>query len=242
LKFDAAIFDLGGTLIIYENKYSWTELALLGCRNAAPVLKEISGVEIPPERIRSRLLQILDDTIQAHSQDLAEVDLSDIASVALADLGVEISDGLPARFIDSYYRPTTEQIALVSGAAELLSKVKGAGLKIGLVSNSIFPAKFHRDEMRRFGILDYFDFTIFSSEAMIRKPKKEIYLKALSLLKSESEKTVFIGDRLIEDVAGPQAVGMRAILKYNQRRDYSDPVEPYRIIHSLDQLERIILE
>ncbi len=242
MKFDTALFDLGGTLIIYENKHSWKELALLGCRNAAPVLKEISGAEIPPERIRSQLLRILDDAIQAHSQDLVEIDLFEIVSTALADLGVEISDGLPAKFIDSYYQPTTEQIALISGVVELLSKLKGAGLKIGLVSNSIFPAKFHRDEMRRFGILDYFDFTIFSSEVMIRKPKKEIYLKALSLLESESERTVFIGDRLIEDVAGPQAVGMRAILKFDERWDYSDPVKPYGIIHSLNELEKIILE
>ncbi len=242
MKFDAALFDLGGTLIIYENKHSWKELALLGCRNAAPVLKELSGAEIPAERIRSHLLQVLDDAIQAHSEDLAEIDLYEIISVVLSDLGVEISDGLPAKFVDSYYEPTTDQIILVPGAVELLSKLKDAGLKIGLISNSIFPAKFHRDEMRRFGILHYFDFTIFSSEVMIRKPNKEIYLKALSLAKSQSERTVFVGDRLLEDVAGPQAVGMKAILKFDERRDYSDPAEPYRTVHGLDELGKIILE
>lgn len=242
MKFDAVLFDLGGTLIIYENKYSWKELALRGCRNAAPVLKKLSGAEIPPEKIKSRLLQVLDDTIRAHSEDLAEVDLLEIISVVLSDLGVEISDGLPAKFVNSYYQPTTDQIALVPGAVELLSELKDAGLKIGLISNSIFPAKFHRDEMQRFGILDHFDFTIFSSEVMIRKPNKEIYLKALSLTESQSERTVFVGDRLIEDVAGPQAVGMKAILKFDARRDYSEPVEPYRTVHSLDDLGEIILE
>ncbi len=242
MKFDAVLFDLGGTLIIYENKHSWKELALLGCRNAAPVLERLSGAKIPPERIRSRLLQALDDAIQAHSEDLAEIDFFEIISVVLSDLGVEISDGLPAKFVDSYYEPTTDQITLVPGAVELLSKLKDAGLKIGLISNSIFPAKFHRDEMRRFGILDHFDFTIFSSEVMIRKPNKEIYLKALSLTKSQSERTVFVGDRLIEDVAGPQAVGMKAILKFDERRDYSDPIEPYRTVHDLDELGKIILE
>lgn len=242
MKFDAVLFDLGGTLIIYENKHSWKELALLGCRNAAPVLERLSGAKIPPERIRSRLLQALDDAILAHSEDLAEIDFFEIISVVLSDLGVEISDGLPAKFVDSYYEPTTEQITLVPGAVELLSKLKDAGLKIGLISNSIFPAKFHRDEMRRFGILDHFDFTIFSSEVMIRKPNKEIYLKALSLTKSQSERTVFVGDRLIEDVAGPQAVGIKAILKFDERRDYSDPVEPYRTVHSLRELGKIILE
>lgn len=242
MKFDAVLFDLGGTLIIYENKYSWKELALLGCRNAAPVLERLSGAKIPPERIRSRLLQVLDDAIRAHSEDLAEIDLFEIVSTVLASLGVEISDGLPAKFVDSYYQPTTDQIALVPGAVGLLSKLKNAGLEIGLISNSIFPAKFHRDEMRRFGILDQFDFTIFSSEVMIRKPNKEIYLKALSLTKSQSRRTVFVGDRLIEDVAGPQAVGIKAILKFDERRDYSDPVEPYRTVHSLHELGKIILE
>jgi FMN phosphatase YigB (HAD superfamily) len=77
---------------------------------------------------------------------------------------------------------------------------------------------------------------------MIRKPNKEIYLKALSLTKTQSERTVFVGDRLLEDVAGPQAVGMKAILKFDERRDYSDPIEPYRTVHSLDELGKIILE
>jgi HAD superfamily hydrolase (TIGR01509 family) len=241
VKFETALFDLGGTLIIYENKHSWKELALLGCRNAVPVVKEISGVEVAAEDLWGELLQTINDNLTEHAEDLAEIYIFDIIAGILGKFDIKITDGLPARFLDSYYRPTTEQIAPVPGAAGILDKLKKAGLKVGLISNSIFPPEFHRGEMKRFGILDYFDFTIFSSEVGIRKPKPEIYLRAMSLAGSAPEKTVFVGDRLPEDIAGPQSVGMKAVLKFHERRDYSESIRPFRTIHDLKELEEIVL-
>jgi putative hydrolase of the HAD superfamily len=241
VKFEAVLFDLGGTLIIYENKYTWKELALLGCRSAVPVVKEITGIEVAAKELWEELLRTIDWNLKEHADDLAEIRIYDIIASILGKFDIEVTDGLPARFLDSYYRPTTEQIALVPGAADILSRLKDAGLKIGLISNSIFPSDFHRGEMKRFGILDYFDFTIFSSEVGIRKPRKDIFMKALSLAGSSPRRTIFVGDRLVEDIAGPQSVGIRAILKFDNRRDYSEPIKPCRTIYDLKELEEMII-
>jgi putative hydrolase of the HAD superfamily len=144
--------------------------------------------------------------------------------------------------VDFYYRPTTEQILPEPGGVDILRKLKDRGMTVGLVSNSIFPARFHRREMERFGLLEFFDFTMFSSEQRIRKPNPEIYRRALAKAGSEPGSSVFIGDRMLEDVEGPQKAGMKAILKYVERRDYSLDARPMKTIIRLKELESILLE
>ncbi len=240
MKFDAVIFDLGSTLINYEN-HSWDELGILGCRNACPILNGLSNQLISPEILWKDFHYAVDKMFENHTEDLVEIDLYEITSGILAKLGITVADGLATRFVDAYYQPITGQTTLMPGADEILQKCRAAGLKIGLISNTIFPAAFHRAEMERFGILPFFDFTIFSSEFKFRKPKKEIFLKALDLAGSKPDTTVFVGDRLVEDIGGPQALGIKGILRFVEGRDYSAPITPYRTIYKLSELEKIIL-
>jgi HAD superfamily hydrolase (TIGR01549 family) len=239
LKFETIIFDLGSTLINYEN-HSWDELGILGCRNACPILNGLSNQLISPELLWNDFHYAIDKMFENHTEDLAEIDLYEVTSKILVKLGINVADGLATRFVEAYYQPITSQITLIPGAEEMLQKLKDSGLKIGLVSNTIFPAAFHRTEMKRFGILRFFDFTIFSSEFKFRKPKKEIFLKALELAGSQPENTVFVGDRLVEDIGGPQALGIRAVLVFAEGRDYSGQITPYRTIYKLSELEKII--
>lgn len=218
MKYEAVIFDLGSTLINYEN-HSWDELGRMGCAHAAPLIKGISNVEISPELLWSDFHDAIDQMFINHTADLVEIDLHEVTTTILKKLGINVIDGFAGRFIDAYYQPITEQCSLLPGAREILKKIKGADLKIGLISNTIFPADFHRAEMRKFGIHSYFDFTIFSSEFKFRKPKKEIFLKAIELAESKPETTIFVGDRLVEDIGGPQAAGIKAILKVTEDRD-----------------------
>lgn len=238
--YKAAFFDLGSTLINYDN-HPWDELGRMGCESARPLLDGLTLEAVTPERLWADFHYAIDQMFENHSEDLKEIDLYEVTAMILANLGVRHLDGLATRFVDAYYQPITTQISLIPGAREILSKFKAAGLKIGLVSNTIFPATFHRREMERFGIMNFFDFTIFSSELKIRKPKKEIYLTALEMAGSLPEETVFVGDRLVEDVGGPQSVGIRGILKFTEGRDYSALIEPFKTIHSLGELEKIVL-
>jgi putative hydrolase of the HAD superfamily len=242
VRFETALFDLGGTLIVYENKYSWRELAFLGCKRAIPFLKKTAGVEISAEELAGELLYVIDANLKDHLEDMVEIEILDVVSDALNGMGVAPTDGIPAGFVDIYYQPTTEQIVPEPDSVDILRELKARGMTIGLVSNSIFPARFHRDEMARFGMLEYFDFTIFSSECGIRKPNPEIYRKALVESASGAANAVFIGDRMLEDVAGPQDAGIKAILKYVERRDYSLDARPFRTIKRLKELESILLD
>lgn len=239
MKFKLALFDLGGTLINYDN-HSWFELGKLGCIEGARFLKESLNTDIDVEKLNADLHEAVGRMIEYRGDSDYELDLSAMVSKTLGEFGVILSDGIPQKFIEAYYRPIHEQITLFPYAIEILSEIKRADMRIGLVSNTIFPAEYHRAEMRDFGIYDLFDFTLFSSDEKIRKPGKEIFLKTLKLGESDPDKTIFIGDRLLEDIGGPQSVGISAVLKYVDGHDYSADIVPFETIHELEELERII--
>jgi len=239
MKYRLVLFDLGGTLINYDNS-PWPELGRLGCMEGANFLKNELGMDISAEVLNEKLHNAIGLMIESRGSDEFELDLIDMTTRTLSDMGINLADGLPEKFIAAYYRPIGDQITLFPYAGEILKKIKDAGMKVGLVSNTIFPADYHRNEMKSFGIYDYFDFTIFSSEEKIRKPGKEIYQKALMLGGADPEETIFIGDRLVEDVGGPQSVGIKAVLKYIEGRDYSAEIEPLGTIQELRELENII--
>lgn len=238
MKYELVIFDLGSTLIKYDNQ-SWDELGLMGCENAVPLLKEETGIEVSPEKLWQAFSTVIGRMFKA--QELKEIDLHEITSGILTDFGIVVTDGLPGRFIKAYYQPVARQVSLIPGAPDILSKIKEEGMKIGLLSNTIFPANYHRDEMKKFGIFGYFDYTLFSSEEKIRKPNEKFYRKALSLTRTKPENAIFIGDRLVEDIGGPQSVGIKGVLKYTEGRDYSADITPYKIINELGELENILL-
>ena len=54
-----------------------------------------------------------------------------------------------------------------------------------------------------------FEAVIISAEVGLRKPNPQIYRRMLEMLRLDASEVLFVGDTPREDVAGPQAVGMR---------------------------------
>lgn len=122
-------------------------------------------------------------------------------------------------------------------AAAVLGLLKRAGLQLALVSNSLYPARCLEADLARMGLRDSFDALVFSSDVGWRKPDRRIYLEALQRLGASAQESVFVGDRLIEDIQGPRALGLRAVLTCQFRREELDgPVLPDAIIETLAAL------
>ena len=85
------------------------------------------------------------------------------------------------------------------------------GLKVGVLSNTIWSRDYHREGFQRDGVLDLVDGDVYSSEIHVVKPHPEAFLAACAAVDVEPSAAVYVGDRLYEDVHGPQQVGMRAI-------------------------------
>jgi putative hydrolase of the HAD superfamily len=77
------------------------------------------------------------------------------------------------------------------------------------------------------GIAQRLDFSVFSSEFGLRKPHPAIFERALEALGAEPERSLFVGDRLYEDVRGASEVGMTTVQALWFRADeHPDGAEP----------------
>lgn len=240
MRFKAVLFDLGSTLIEYES-HDWPTLGRMGITNAYPYMKKIFP-ELPElSRFGQSFYQHLRQILDSERHNHIEIDLYNACNRIFKRMGLALKDGLVEEFVKLYYKPVTEQITAIPGAVEILNKINKAGLKIGLISNSIFPEKFHLEEMERFGLLKYFDFTIFSGSVGIRKPKRDIFDMALKNTQTKPSQTVFVGDRFDVDISGAKNVGLVTVWKYREGRENPDDIIPDYSIVNLDELETIIL-
>jgi putative hydrolase of the HAD superfamily len=85
--------------------------------------------------------------------------------------------------------------------------------KLGLVSDAIHtPGAGIRKLLEREGLLQYFSHWVFSDEVGRSKPAPIVFEQASSGLGVPLSQMAHVGDRESNDIAGPLALGMQAIL------------------------------
>ncbi len=92
---------------------------------------------------------------------------------------------------------------------EVLGTLREHGYTVGLVSNrseDLLPL------VQKYGIADYFHFTLSAGQAGCYKPEPGIFYKALALAKTSPERAVYVGDNYFADVIGALNVNVDAIL------------------------------
>ena len=100
----------------------------------------------------------------------------------------------------------------VPGVAEVLPRLSRR-YRLGLISDTgLTPGRVLREILRRDGLLPHFRALTFSDETGAAKPRPEQFLRTLSILEAQPEEAAHIGDLPETDIAGAQAVGMKAIL------------------------------
>jgi len=239
-KIEGVIFDLGSTLLEYET-IPWDELSLQCVEYSYAFLKE-KGFDIPNwENYKEYYLEIRNGYRKEAGRTLVEWNISSAAVDLLAKCGIDAGKNMVDKFLDAYAMPLARQVTMFADTPTVLRGLKASGMKIGLVSNTIFSPEFHTAELENYKLLDLFDFTIFSSSFGYRKPHRLIYRKAIELIGIPPEQLLFVGDRYIEDYDGPRKAGMNAIIKYREGRDYPSPMPDEIItIQSLSELLAIL--
>jgi HAD superfamily hydrolase (TIGR01509 family) len=135
----------------------------------------------------------------------------------LAAVDPQLVQRLPAstmaKLIDAYSRPAlVVPPALDPGTPGALAALRDRGLTLAIVSNTMrTPGSTLRKLLARFGILDHFAHVTFSDEVGVRKPAPEIFGLTLRAVGGEAATAVHVGDDLVLDVEGAQAMGMRVI-------------------------------
>jgi putative hydrolase of the HAD superfamily len=98
---------------------------------------------------------------------------------------------------------------------EAVSTARAAGIRTGLITNSWGMGIYDRAP------LEIFDATVISGDVGLHKPQPEIYELGAERIGVEAAACVFVDD-LRENVAGAEAVGMRAILHREPERTIAE--------------------
>ena len=126
-------------------------------------------------------------------------------------------------------------------AGDLLRYLREAGLRIGVLSNTMWPRAWHEEVFRRDGLLSLIDGAVYSSEISWTKPHPEAFRAAMLAIQiTDPSACVFVGDRPYDDVHGAKSLGMRAVLIPHSDVPAFDGAEPDAVISRLSELPALI--
>ena len=94
----------------------------------------------------------------------------------------------------------------------VLSKIHKMGYKIGLISNVNSRGQVPLN-LSQYGIKDYFNPIVLSSEYKRRKPDPAIFHYAARLSNSPTSECIYIGDRIARDIVGAKRAGFHLAIQ-----------------------------
>lgn len=196
---DAVIFDWGGTLTRWHDvDFHAESLALAAAVIATPSTED-------DRMLHAGRLHQAGSTVWGWSRDeQRSATIADLFDVA----GLEHDPELLTAYYD-FWLPHTETDPDVRPLWEAL---RADGVKVGVLSNTIWPREWHVGYFERDGVYDLVDGDVYTSEIPCTKPSPQAFAAAMEAVgATDPGRCVYVGDRLYDDVWGAQQAGMRAI-------------------------------
>ncbi|HXJ65697.1 MAG TPA: HAD family hydrolase [Actinomycetota bacterium] len=238
------LFDYGHTLVDFGR----TEEALLAAYEAIRSRIEAAlYIEAPEvghliDRVAGEVDRRVGESYAARRME--ELDLiATFDDVLSQTLGLTVPADVVRHVVALDHSAYSKTITVSDDTLAVLRTLGDRGLRLGIVSNVTLLPHLMRADLNALGILSLLDATTFSSEVGTRKPDPAIFADALTKLDVDAGATVFVGDRLLDDVGGARAVGMRAVLTQEFRREEpaaSDGPQPDAVIGRLNELPEVL--
>ncbi len=197
-RYHTVIFDVGGTLVGFEDDapfaeflatvetphrfVSATDLRLSMIHTLSLRRHESTGLGLDDDSINYWWLTIFEDLFP-HSPDVAK----------------RMWELFKVNYFDS----------LFPDSIPILERLKALDVPLGIVSNygmhllNLLP---------KLGIFDYFEFIIVSAIVGITKPHPKIFQIAIEEAGVPADQILYIGDNVVDDVEGANNVGIDAVL------------------------------
>jgi putative hydrolase of the HAD superfamily len=135
-----------------------------------------------------------------------------------------------------YRREMRPEIPLV------LDVIQKMGYKIGLISNVNSRGQVPLN-LTEYGIIDYFNPIVLSSEYGYRKPDPSIFHYAARLSNSPTSECLYIGDRISRDIVGAKRAGFKLALQIQHDFNHGekdDGATPDLILNNMTELLDIL--
>lgn len=238
----AVIFDMGGTLMrfVRPGNGTWRELEDAGIRGIYQYLVEqghpITSQE--DEFVEAMFGRLAQGWEQATGGQI-NLRAAEWIAAGAAEHAVTLNEAALVEAARRYAQPLRAGVTAASGAVETLAELKARGYRIGLISNTIWPAEIHLEDLAEIGVLPYLEHMIFSGDLGLWKPTPQVFEHALAALGAGAAEAVFVGDSPREDIRGAQGVGMRAVWVSSTEHPLGS-VRPDAIVETLPELLPIL--
>jgi HAD superfamily hydrolase (TIGR01662 family) len=240
LPIRAVLFDFGHTLVDFRR----TEEALLEAYGQIRArIEAVAYMEVPEildliERVAGGVDALVGRSYEERRME--ELDVTEMFRETLAGIGFDLPQDVVAHIAALDHSAWSNSLVVREDVLECLNELKGMGYRMGLVSNvSLFPDLMHAD-LQRLGLDRFLDGAVFSSEIGVRKPDARIFEEALARVSATPGGTVFVGDRLLDDISGARALGMRTVHTVQFRREDDPDIPPDARIGDLSELPLVL--
>jgi len=233
----AVLFDFGGTL--YD--YATLEPAE---RESLVALARWSGVDAAPDVVlrahRNAMRRVFREYLPRRfylHRDL----FRDAVVGMLEELGVRPEAAQLQRYRETQWERHGRDFVLRDGVVDTLRALRARGVHVGMVSNIDDDQLAHLLAVAQ--IEAYFDAIVSSERARSCKPDPTIFEQAIRSAGCDPEEALFVGDTILQDIAGANRAGMRSILLWH--RDDRQPPDtdprPHHVIRRIPELLELLV-
>ena len=193
---DAVIFDWGGTLTRWHDVDFHAESLALA--------QAVVNADHDHDEITARLLAA-GSVVWGRSRDHQQ-------SATIGDLFTEAGLDHDPELLAAYYEFWQPHTATDPECRGMFTELRAMGLKVGVLSNTIWPRAWHVGFFERDGVYDLIDGDVYSSEIPWTKPSPLAFEAAMAAVGvPDPAVCVYVGDRLFDDVWGAHNAGLKAI-------------------------------
>jgi HAD superfamily hydrolase (TIGR01509 family) len=228
------VFDMGGTLVGFRHAPDWRSFE---GRGIAALYRFLAGrgYALRESEFHEAMWDATSRGWQEAMAGRGNVRLPDVIVATTTRLGVVLNDETRTQAVRVYTTGVGEDAFPLDGAHEMLCELKGRGLRLGLLSNTMWPGQIHSEEMARLGLIEFFDVLMFSGDVGLWKPNAAAFHYVADRLGVSPGEAVFVGDQLEADVLGAQRAGLRAVWITTGKIELGD-IHPDAVIHRLAEL------
>lgn len=239
MTIQAVFFDMGGTIETYRYDPE------LRTRNA-PLMRAILeknniNLQMDDSELAGFITKGFSDYKKWSVVSLVELPTTQIWSrfVFKDERYLEILPAKAAEELTFLYETSFHERMLRPEIPEVLACLKDMKLKIGCISN-VASHKQVPYNLKKYGIIHYFNPIVLSSEYGRRKPDPAIFHHAAQLVKLPTDACAYVGDKTSRDILGSKKAGYQLAIQVRHDFDIDKNTAEIKPDHYLQNISDLI--
>jgi len=243
MDIQAVAFDVNGTLIKILAHDDEERIF-----RAAAHFLTYQGIDLHRHELRDAYFQTMKEQLRASPEKYPEFDAVGIWRTVIEDHGTDFTRALPAGklqqmplFLAEMSRGISRrQLGLYPYAREVLDVLR-EHYPLAVVTDA--QSTYARGELRRVGLLGYFDPIIVSGDHGYRKPDRRLFQLALDGMGAAAQNCLYVGNDMHRDIYGAREAGLTTVMFNSDQgvKAYRDCAPDYTITDLPDLLEILSL-